>query len=61
MKQDSVHKSSYGSRQEQRCVIDAVKEGTGGTGHTVDNEIMSELGLVNAKKIRIKILTRFQG
>ncbi|MEM2139883.1 hypothetical protein [Nitrososphaera sp.] len=39
-------------------VIDAVKEGTRGTGYAIDGEISLELAVVNAKKSKdgIKIL-----
>lgn len=39
-------------------VIDAVKEGTKGTGYNVDGEIMLELAVINAKKSKngVKIL-----
>lgn len=39
-------------------VIDAVKEGTKGTGYNVDGEITLELAVVNAKKSKdgVKIL-----
>ncbi len=41
-----------------RSVIDAVKEGTKGTGYTVDGEITLELAIVNARKSKdgLKIL-----
>jgi hypothetical protein len=41
-----------------RSVIDAVKEGTKGTGYMVDGEITLELAIVNAKKSKdgLKIL-----
>ena len=41
-----------------RSVIDAVKEGTKGTGYLADGEIILELTVVNAKKSKdgVKIL-----
>jgi hypothetical protein len=41
-----------------RSVIEAVKEGTKGTGYTVDGEIILDLAVVNTKKTNegVKIL-----
>jgi len=41
-----------------RSIIDAVKEGTKGSGYTVDGEITLELAVVNAKKSKdgLKVL-----
>lgn len=36
-----------------RSVIDAVKEGTRGTGYNVEGEVTLELAIVNTKKSRM--------